>query len=61
MSRTEGSGWGGGPLLYQTCPLCGQKKGYYDPHDYLSKEFKCTNHNCMERFSSKDLIRKTYK
>jgi hypothetical protein len=60
MSRTQGSGFGGGSLFYQMCPICGQKKAYYENFDQ-SREFKCTNKNCMQRFSSKDLIRKTYK
>ena len=29
MSRTKGSGWGGGPILYQRCPLCEKKKAMY--------------------------------
>ena len=54
MSRTEGSGWGGGVILYQKCPLCKKKKAYYDWKDYTHKNFRCTS--CKERFSDDNLI-----
>jgi len=61
MSRTKGSGWGAGPILYQICPNCGKKKCYYDPIPYTSHPhpFRCTY--CKQRFDSDNLIRKTYK
>jgi DNA-directed RNA polymerase subunit RPC12/RpoP len=63
MARTEGSGWGGGVLLYQRCPLCGYKKLIYDPipNNYSQREFKCTK--CKERSDYDDsdtLIRSKY-
>ena len=58
MSRTEGSGWGGGTLYYQICPFCGKKKVIYDPFEYCPS-FKCTN--CKKRFNSATLIHKKYK
>lgn len=42
MSRTKGSGWGAGPILYQKCPKCEKKKAYFDPVDYGGHSFKCT-------------------
>jgi predicted nucleic acid-binding Zn ribbon protein len=57
MSRTKGSGWGGGIMLYQICPECGRKKVLYDPLPY-SDSFKCTA--CKIRFTSNSLINKTY-
>ena len=57
MSRTKGSGWGGGPMLYQVCPLCDKKKALYDPIDFIPP-YKCTW--CKKRFRSKSLITKTY-
>ena len=41
--RTKGSGWGGGPLLYQVCPVCGRKKCIYDPIEGTCgyKPFRC--------------------
>jgi hypothetical protein len=57
MSRTKGSGWGGGVLLYQICPLCGKKKAIYDYWSH-GNPFKCLS--CKERFSSDDLIRLKY-
>jgi len=59
MARTKGSGWGGGVILYQLCPMCGKKKVLYDPLPYNFHDFKCTS--CKERFSANNLIRKTYK
>lgn len=40
--RTKGSGWGGGVILYQVCPLCGKKKCYYDPVPNVINKFRCT-------------------
>jgi hypothetical protein len=57
MSRTKGSGWGGGIMLYQSCPKCGKKKALYDPLPY-SSSFKCTY--CKERFMSDTLIKSIY-
>lgn len=63
MSRTPGSGWGAGPMLYQICAICGKKKAIYDPvHDapgYLP--FRCLAKNCKQRFSSDTLIRQSNK
>ena len=56
MSRTQGSGWGGGVLLYQVCPHCGKKKAYYTQQDY--SPFKCTS--CKEYFDSNTLLRFQY-
>jgi len=36
MSRTKGSGWGGGVMLYQICPKCDKKKVLYDPLPYTN-------------------------
>ena len=58
MSRTKGSGWGGGIILYQRCPCCGKKKAYFDPLTFGVPVFKCTS--CKERFSSVSLIRRTH-
>ena len=58
MARTEGSGWGGGPLFYQVCPKCGHKKVYYDPVTNCNP-FKCTS--CKERFNSETLVRLRFK
>ncbi len=59
MSRTKGSGWGGGVLLYQLCPLCGKKKAYYDWTDIFGlPSFRCTY--CKERFDSDTLIKHKY-
>ena len=57
MARTKGSGWGGGPLLYQKCPHCSKKKVYYDPMQYIPP-FKCTW--CKERFNSTVLLSITF-
>ena len=57
MARTEGSGWGGGTLLYQVCPHCGKKKAIYDWHSEIPV-FKCTA--CKKRFNSETLLRKKY-
>jgi len=59
MSRTKGSGWGGGPMYYQICPKCSKKKVLYDPIGYDIPPFKCTW--CKERFHSNDLLTITYK
>lgn len=63
MARTKGSGWGGGPILYQACNCCGKKKAYFDPLNDPSishwKPFRCTS--CKERFDSNVLIKKTHK
>jgi len=56
MSRTKGSGWGGGVILYQVCPYCNRKKVYYTQDQY--SPFKCTS--CKERFNSDKLIRLQY-
>jgi len=56
MSRTKGSGWGGGVILYQVCPFCKKKKVYYTQDQY--SPFKCTS--CKERFNSDKLIRFQY-
>lgn len=58
MSRTPGSGWGAGPLLYQVCAHCGRKKALYDPipgAEYFDP-FRCTY--CKKRFDS-DLLKRT--
>ena len=61
MARTPGSGWGGGPILYQKCPHCGKKKVMYDWYYHLeSIPFKCTWGACRERFSSDTLLRYKY-
>ena len=62
MTRTKGSGWGAGPILWQPCPLCNKKKAYYDPIADESarwyKPFRCTS--CKERFDSNLLIKKSH-
>ena len=58
MSRTKGSGWGGGVILYQLCPFCGKKKAIYDWFSTDCAPFKCTN--CKKRFHSELLLRKKY-
>jgi len=45
MSRTKGSGWGGGVMLWQKCPICGKKRALYD---WVLHKFKCTA--CKEYF-----------
>jgi len=57
MARTKSSGWGGGVMKYQVCPLCGKKKALYDPIPDCGSyhEFKCTW--CKERFNSTTLYR----
>ena len=55
MSRTKGSGWGAGPLLYQVCPNCGKKKCYYHHPMHC---FKCTA--CKEWVDSDTLIREKH-
>lgn len=58
MSRTKGSGWGGGVLLYQLCPFCNKKKVIYDWIGVLMSPFKCTS--CRRLFNSDTLIRRKY-
>ena len=58
MSRTKGSGWGGGVILYQICPYCGKKKAMFVGYG-LGSSFKCTW--CKDYFNSNKLIRKLYK
>ena len=59
MARTEGSGWGAGPLLYQVCPHCGKKKCYYRPVEGFGINplvaFYCTA--CKQTNQSPGLIR----
>jgi hypothetical protein len=45
MSRTKGSGWGSGPMLWQVCPICGKKRALYV---WVLQKFKCTI--CKEYF-----------
>jgi hypothetical protein len=60
MSRTKGSGWGGGVLFYQECPLCGKKKAIYDWMYGLERvPFRCLS--CKERFNSNTLIHLKYR
>ena len=56
MARTKGSGWGGGVMLYQICPLCDKKKVLYKG---VIAKFKCTS--CKEIFDSNTLIRKSFR
>jgi len=58
MSRTKGSGWGAGPMLYQYCELCSKKKAIFDPipNSEWHKPFRCLY--CKERFQSDILIRR---
>lgn len=58
MSRTKGSGWGGGVIFYQICPYCNKKKAMYTG-DYLGHPFKCTS--CKEHFNSSELKRITFR
>lgn len=60
MSRTEGSGWGGGAMFYQKCALCTKKKALYSPIVMAEhhKPFKCTW--CKDRFESDTLLRIKY-
>lgn len=59
MSRTKGSGWGAGPLLYQICPKCSAKKCIYDPVAYTDNDrFRCLK--CKERSDNVMLIRKKH-
>ena len=57
MSRTKGSGWGGGTILYQVCPKCTRKKAMFIGYGFGS-HFKCTS--CKEYFNSNELIHKIY-
>jgi|GEM_PF-5546886 hypothetical protein len=59
MTRTKGSGWGGGPILWQVCPHCGKKKCYYDPAYRVNMGFRCTY--CKQRSFGEGLITKTFK
>lgn len=61
MARTKGSGWGGGVMLYQLCPLCKKKKVIFDPIPGQSwyKPFRCLA--CKETFNSDILLRLRYK
>ncbi len=58
MSRTKGSGWGGGVILYQLCPECNKKKALFRG-DSFGSAFYCTY--CKVHFDSDILIRKTFK
>jgi len=58
MSRTKGSGWGGGIILYQVCPKCDKKKAMFIGYS-CGSSFKCTS--CREYFNSDKLIHKTFK
>lgn len=57
MSRTKGSGWGAGPMLWQKCPKCGKKRALFD---YNLSRFRCTA--CDEYFRDETglLIRSAY-
>lgn len=61
MSRTEGSGWGAGPMLYQVCPSCGKKKCIYDPVHGASHymPFRCLAKYCKKRNYSDTLVRQS--
>lgn len=59
MSRTAGSGWGGGVLLYQKCPYCGKKKCFFDWIDGFVLPFYCCA--CKKRNYDKNLIRIKYR
>lgn len=63
MSRTPGSGWGAGPMLYQICPVCGKKKCIYDPITQAEhyKPFRCLAKLCKERSHSDTLVRQSNK
>ena len=39
MSRTKGSGWGAGALLWQKCSSCGKKRALYE---WNLHKFRCT-------------------
>ena len=58
MSRTKGSGWGGGTILYQICPKCGKKKAMYVGENF-GHPFKCTL--CKKYFNSSELKRLTFR
>lgn len=59
MSRTKGSGWGAGTLLYQLHRGCGKKKAIYDPiPDTGINPFKCLY--CRRRFWDSSLLRYKY-
>lgn len=60
MARTPGSGWGGGPLLYQKCPHCGKKKCIYDPIHGAEWHlpFRCIS--CKERNYDDTLLRRAH-
>ena len=57
MSRTKGSGWGGGVILYQICPYCNRKKAMYIGYSFSM--FKCTA--CKRYFNSNKLLPLTFR
>ena len=58
MSRTKGSGWGGGAILYQICPKCGKKKAMFIG-SHVGSPYKCTS--CKHSFYSSELKRITFR
>lgn len=60
MARTPGSGWGAGPMLWQICEKCGQKKALYTPIEGVTF-FRCSNKKCNHWFKSDTLLRFRYK
>jgi hypothetical protein len=55
MSRTKGSGWGAGPMLWQKCALCDKKKALYDE---ILHKFYCTS--CKQTFEDDtNLLKRT--
>ena len=58
MSRTPGSGWGAGPLLYQICPKCGKKKAIFKYIDNIGF-LHCTLKACHAWTQPDTMIRKT--
>lgn len=56
MARTPGSGWGGGVMFYQVCPICGKKKALWDPIEGIGhyKPFRCIAKNCVDEFGHKN-------
>lgn len=59
MARTEGSGWGAGPLLWQPCPECAKKKVLYRyGAGFIDSYFWC--YVCKKEVKSETLIRKTH-
>ena len=60
MTRTKGSGWGGGVLLYQIHRGCGKKKAIYDPIPGSDLyPFRCIK--CKRRFWDSFLLKYKYK